>query len=324
MKLCFLLAAFLWSGPGMAHEVRPAYLELRETAAGEFSVLWKTPMLDEARLAIEPVFSGETAIVSPKVGRRAPGAAVQTWDIRAPALRGQSVGIAGLEGTMTDALVRIEFADGSAWTQRLTPGRPAATIPVKDSPFAVAGTYLKLGIEHILTGVDHLLFVLGLLILARERWRLLATVTAFTVAHSITLALATLGVVNVPQAPVEAVIALSIAFVALEILRSRDGKPGIAARSPWIVAFAFGLLHGFGFAGALSEVGLPPGHIPLALLFFNLGVEAGQLLFIAAVLGFAWLVRRARAQPPRWLELVTPYFIGTAAMFWMFQRIASF
>jgi hydrogenase/urease accessory protein HupE len=324
MKRFFLLAAFLWSGSGAAHEVRPAYLELRETAAGEFSVLWKTPMLGDARLAIEPVFSGETAILSPRVGRRAPDAAVQTWSIGAPALRGQSVGIAGLEGTMTDALVRIEFADGSAWTQRLTPGRPASLIPVQDAPFAVAGTYLKLGIEHILTGVDHLLFVLGLLILARERWRLLVTVTAFTLAHSVTLALAALGMVHVPQRPVEAIIALSIAFVAVEIVRGRQGKAGLAARSPWIVALAFGLLHGFGFAGALSEVGLPPDHIPLALLFFNLGVEAGQLLFIAAVLGFAWLVRHAVAQRPRWLDLVPPYFIGTAAMFWMFQRVASF
>jgi len=164
--------------------------------------------------------------------------------------------------------------------------------------------------------------VLGLLILAGKQWRrLLVTVTAFTVAHSITLALATLGVLSVPPAPVEAVIALSIAFVALEILRSRQGNPGIAARAPWIVAFAFGLLHGFGFAGALGEVGLPAGQIPLALLFFNLGVEAGQLAFIAAVAVLAWLARRLRA---RWFELVPPYVIGTVAMFWVFQRVASF
>jgi hypothetical protein len=324
MKHFFLLAAFLWSGLCAAHEVRPAYLELRETAAGEFSVLWKTPMLDDARLALDPAFSGELAQVSPKVSRRVPGAAIQTWAVRTSALRGQSLRIDGLEGTMTDALVRIEFADGSNWTHRLTPRQPAGTIPAHASRLAVAGTYLALGVEHILAGIDHLLFVLGLLMLARERWRLLGTVTAFTVAHSITLALATLGVVNVPQRPVEAAIALSIAFVALEILRTREGKPGIAARSPWIVAFAFGLLHGFGFAGALSEVGLPGAHIPLALLFFNLGVEAGQLLFIAAVLALAWLARRVTARQSRRLELVPPYFIGTAAMFWMFQRVASF
>jgi hypothetical protein len=231
------------------------------------------------------------------------------------------VRIDGLEGTMTDALVRVEFADGSAWTGRLTPGQPAATIPDKESALGVAGTYLWLGVEHILAGIDHLLFVLGLLLLARERWRLLWTVTAFTAAHSITLALATLGVVNAPQAPVEAVIALSIAFVAVEVLRARGGHPGVAARSPWIVAFSFGLLHGFGFAGALSEVGLPVGQIPLALAFFNIGVELGQLLFIAAVLGAAWLVRSMRT---RWLEPVPPYAIGIVAMFWMFQRVAAF
>ena len=321
-RFLFALAIAAWAGLCAAHEVRPAYLELRETAAGEFGVLWKTPMQGDARLALEPVFPAGAEAIMPKIGRRAADAAVQTWTVRVPALRGQALRIGGLEATMTDVLVRVEFVDGTSWTQRLTPRQPAAVVPPREAPLAVAGTYLKLGIEHILAGVDHLLFVLGLLILAGARWRrLLATVTAFTVAHSITLALAALGVVRVPQSPVEAVIALSIAFVAVEILRARAGNPGLAARSPWIVALAFGLLHGFGFAGALSEVGLPPGHIPLALLFFNLGVEGGQLLFIAAALGAAWLARGLRA---RWLELVPPYFIGTAAMFWMFQRVASF
>jgi hydrogenase/urease accessory protein HupE len=320
MSRAVLAAVLLWACLCAAHEVRPAYLELRETAPGEFGVLWKTPVQGDARLALDPVFSEVTSI-TPKVVRHVRDAAIQTWEIRTSRLRGQTVRIDGLEGTMTDALVRVEFADGSAWTGRLTPSQPAATIPDKESALAVAGTYLRLGVEHILAGIDHLLFVLGLLVLARSRWRLLATVTAFTAAHSITLALATLGVVNVSQAPVEAAIALSIAFVAVEILRTRQGHPGVAARSPWIVAFAFGLLHGFGFAGALSGVGLPPEQIPLALLFFNVGVEIGQLVFVAAVLGFGWLARCARG---RWLELVPPYAIGTIAMFWMFQRVAAF
>ncbi len=168
--------------------------------------------------------------------------------------------------------------------QRLTPQAPARQSLRQQSGWSVAGTYLSLGVEHILLGIDHLLFVLALLLITRGTWRLVKTVTAFTVAHSITLALATLGFVHVPQAPVEAVIALSIVFVAAEIVRVRNGRDGIAARAPWIVAFTFGLLHGFGFAGALARVGLPEGHIPLALLFFNVGVEVGQLLFIAAVL----------------------------------------
>lgn len=320
MKRAFLALLF-WSGVCAAHEVRPSYLELSETRPGEFSVLWKTPMQGDARLALEPRFSGPAEAVA-KAARRSADAAIQTWILRAPALRGQSLRIEGLESTMTDALVRVAFADGSVWTQRLTPHRPEAAIPLQAARFDVAATYLGLGVEHILTGVDHLLFVLGLLILAGGQWRrLLATVTAFTAAHSITLALATLGMVTVPQRPVEAAIALSIAFVAVEILRARRGDPGLAARAPWLVAFAFGLLHGFGFAGALSEVGLPAGQIPLALLFFNLGVEAGQLAFVAAVLVVAQLLRRIRSG---WLELVPPYVIGTVAMFWVFQRVASF
>ena len=272
----------MWSGLCAAHEVRPAYLELRETAAGEFSVLWKTPMLDDARLALDPAFSGEVAQSSAKVSRRVPGAAIQTWAVRTSSLRGQSLRIEGLEGTMTDALVRIEFADGSAWTQRLTPRQPAAAIPAKESPFAVAGTYLALGVEHILAGIDHLLFVLGLMMIVRQRWRLLLTVTAFTVAHSITLALATLGVVHVPSAPVEAVIALSIVFVAAEILRAREGKPGSRARAVArrrrVRAAARLRLRGRAERGRAAA-----RHVPLALLFFNLGVEAGQLRFVAVL-----------------------------------------
>jgi hydrogenase/urease accessory protein HupE len=324
-RCAFVLLALLVSPVAcLAHEVRPSFLELRETASGEFEVLWKTPMLGDRRLALEPEFSGDVTATSPVLTRTPPGAAVQTWTIRAPALRGQTLRIAGLEGTMTDALVHLEFTDGSTWTQRLTPHQPAAMIPAHESAFTVVALFLKLGVEHILTGIDHLLFVLALLIIARSRWRLLLTVTAFTVAHSITLALATLGFVHVPQRPVEAAIALSIAFVAAEIVRGRQGAAGVTARAPWIVAFAFGLLHGFGFAGALSEVGLPQGRIPLALLFFNLGVELGQLLFIAGALSLIAAIRRLPVRFPGWSELVPPYVIGSMSMFWMLQRIAAF
>ena len=308
-----------------AHEVRPAYLELREEQGGEFSVLWKTPMRGEMRLSLAPEFLGRTERLTPVALRDTGGAAVQTWRLRAvEPLRGQTLRIRGLEGTMTDALVRIEFADGSAWVKRLTPQEPAAAIPARQGGWAVAGEYLRLGVEHILGGVDHLLFVLALLLITRGFGRLVKTVTAFTVAHSITLALATLGLVHVPQRPVEAVIALSIVFVAAEIVHARRGREGMAARAPWMVAFTFGLLHGFGFAGALSEIGLPAGHIPLALFFFNVGVEVGQLLFIAAVLSLVALVRHLRLPLPGWAELVPPYAIGSVAMFWVLQRIAAF
>lgn len=329
MKLPYLLLLLLVVLPGVdtasAHEVRPAYLELREALPGEFDVLWKTPMQGELRLALSPEFSGRTENLSPVATRETNNAAVQTWRLKAiEPLRGQSLRIAGLEATMTDALVRSEFADGTSWTQRLTPSQPAAVIPVRQSALTVAGVYLGLGVEHILFGIDHLLFVLALLMITHGGWKLVKTVTAFTAAHSITLALATLGLVRVPQAPVEAVIALSIVFVAAEILHGRQGREGLTARAPWIVAFTFGLLHGFGFARALSEIGLPQGQIPAALLFFNVGVEAGQLIFIAAVLSLIAAFGRLRIPLPRWSEPVPAYAIGSVAMFWVIQRVAAF
>jgi hydrogenase/urease accessory protein HupE len=308
-----------------ADEVRPAYLELREEFPGEFAVLFKTPMRGSARLALDPVLSGHTERITPVATRTSGDAAVQTWKLRArDPLAGRQVRIAGLEGTVSDALVRIEFADGGSWAQRLTPQHPAATIPARESGWGVAGVYLRLGVEHILMGIDHLLFVLALLIIARTTWQLVQTVTAFTLAHSITLTLATLGFVHVPSKPVEAVIALSIVFVAAEIVHLRQGREGLAARLPWVVAFVFGLLHGFGFAGALNEVGLPQGHIPVALLFFNIGVELGQLLFVAAVLAALALVRSRWVRVPRPAELIAPYAIGSIAMFWTIERVAAF
>ncbi|ACP21962.1 conserved hypothetical protein (plasmid) [Sinorhizobium fredii NGR234] len=317
------LMPLLVAAAAFAHEVRPAYLELREQAPGEFAVMWKVPMRGEMRLALRPVFSGASKASLPTV-HIIPGAAIETWALNAPALRGQMLTIAGLEATMTDVLAHIEYLDGSAWTQRLTPSEPSTTIPVAESAMKVAGVYLVLGIEHILFGIDHLLFVFALLMLAHGIRPLVKTITAFTIAHSITLALATLGLVHVPQTPVEAVIALSIVFVAAEIIRRDQGYHGIAAQAPWFVAFGFGLLHGFGFAGALSETGLPTTHIPLALLFFNLGVEIGQLLFVAAVLALAAVARRVPLPLPTWGQRVPAYAIGSVAMFWTVQRLAMF
>ncbi|WP_210485724.1 HupE/UreJ family protein [Microvirga antarctica] len=315
----------LATSAALAHEVRPAYLEITEKAAGSFDVLFKTPMIGDRRLALSVEFSDQVKAETPVLSRTTDGAMVQTWRVHAQnGLGGEDVNIVGLQNTVSDALLRVAFADGRSFVQRLTPAVPRATIPAEQSSSGVAATYLWLGIEHILLGYDHLVFVLGLILLSSSTRRLVMAITAFTAAHSITLAAAVLGVVHVPPRPVEAMIALSIAFVALEIIRARQGHIGIAARFPWVVAFAFGLLHGFGFAGALSEIGIPEGHIPLALLFFNLGVEAGQLLFVAAVLASWTLLRRLRLPLPRWAALAPPYAIGSLAMFWMIQRVSTF
>jgi len=309
----------------LAHEVRPAYLDLKEESPGTFDVLFKTPMVGDLRLWLGVGFSGQVQSLTPVTSRTTGDALVQTWRIRASeGLAGHDVRIVGLENTISDALLRVEFADGRSWDQRLTPAAPAATVPAAQSGSGVAATYFSLGVEHILLGYDHLLFVLGLFLLTSTFRQMAGAITAFTAAHSITLAAATLGLVRVPPKPVEAIIALSIAFLAVEIVRERSGKAGIAARAPWIVAFAFGLLHGFGFAGALNEIGMPAGHIPIALFFFNVGVEAGQLLFVAAVMGLAAAVRSARLPLPSWATLVPPYLIGSLAMAWFVQRVFAF
>ena len=270
------------------------------------------------RLALAVSFSGNVEATTPVLSRVTDGAMIQTWEVRSPdALAGERVRIVGLENTISDALLRIDFADGRSWVQRLTPAAPEATVPAAQTSSGVAATFFHLGVEHILTGYDHLLFVLGLILITANLRQLVKSITAFTIAHSITLGAATLGLVHVPPKLVEAAIALSIAFLALEIVRARQGKASLAAQAPWLVAFTFGLLHGFGFAGALSEVGMPAGHIPTALLFFNIGVETGQLMFVAVVMGLAAVWRQVRLPLPSWAPLVPAYSIGTIAMFWM-------
>jgi hydrogenase/urease accessory protein HupE len=324
-RTLIVLALWLAVSAAFAHGLRTAYLDLREENPGEFSVFWKTQIVAGALTVLEPGFSGQIQITEPRVSRETANAIVQTWRLRAvEPLRGQTLHIEGLSTAMDDALVRLEFADGTTWVKRLTAAEPSALIPPAQSGWSVAWEYMQLGIEHILLGIDHLLFVLALLIITQGTLRLLKTVTAFTVAHSITLRLATLGLVHVPSKPVEAVIALSIVFVAIEIIHARRGRIGLTAKAPWVVAFTFGLLHGFGFAGALSELGVPSGHVPTALLFFNVGVELGQFAFIMVVLIFIKITQSLRSGLPHWTELVPPYVIGSVAMLWVLQRTASF
>lgn len=316
------LAALLASAAG-AHEVRPAYLALEETGPGLYEVLWKVPARGDATLGIQPRLPGHCRALSPPRLDLVAGAGVRRWtvDCGDSGLSRGTLVVAGLRATFVDVLVRITGRDGTNRSAVLRPSAPA--LALSDASVPGVAAYLGLGVEHILLGVDHLLFVLALLLLVEGRRRLLATVTAFTVAHSLTLAAATLGWVRVAQTPVEAVIALSIVFVAGEIAHERRGRRGWTRRAPWVVAFVFGLLHGLGFAGALREVGLPADAIPMALLLFNLGVEVGQLLFVAGVLGLAALASRLPVPLPSRLAWAPAYAIGGIAAFWTVERLAG-
>jgi hydrogenase/urease accessory protein HupE len=324
-RLCAaLLGLGVWTS-AFAHEVRPGYLELRQTGPETYDVLWKVPGQGNLQLGISPALPEDCETTA--LGRRdAAGAAIiERSTLRCPdGLVGRALAVAGLERTLTDVLVRVQRSDGTSQVARLTPSAPAFVVEAAPRWTGVATTYLQLGIEHILLGIDHLLFVLALILLVRSWRRLVGVITAFTVAHSITLAAATLGLVHVPPKPVEAAIALSIVFVASEIVHARQGRIGLTERWPWVIALLFGLLHGLGFAGALRELGLPETAIPIALLFFNLGVEIGQLAFVGVVLVVLALARRMPLSVPAWSWRIVPYGIGVVAMYWTMARVASF
>lgn len=328
--LLVLILLTVFSPSVFAHEVRPAYLELRQTGPETYDALWKVPGLgDDLRLGLYVELPVNCTNIAEPRGSMVNSAFTERWTVKcAGGISGGTVHIAGLSGTATDVLVRLERTDGGTQVTRLTPSAPSFVVEAAPSAPEVALTYLVLGVEHILFGIDHLLFVLALFILVKGTGRLIATVTAFTVAHSLTLAGATLGFVHVPGPQVEAGIALSIVFVAAEIVHKRQGRIGLTERFPWIVAFTFGLLHGFGFASALSEVGLPQSAIPVALLFFNVGVEIGQLFFIASIFAVTMLARQAAQRigvsQPAWVWRIPAYAIGGVSAFWVIQRISVF
>ena len=308
------------------HEIRPAYLEIKETGAGQYRVVWKRPVLGEVALRLDPRLPESCRDQDTPTRYVTPRSLIERRVIACGegGLAGQPIGIDGLEASITDALVRLEWLDGSSQVARLTPSATSLTVERAPQALEVARTYLLLGIEHILTGVDHLLFVSGLLLLVSGFGRLVKTISAFTLSHSVTLSLATLGFVNVPPAPVEAVIALSILFVACEIVKGPQAPMSLAQRKPWLVAFAFGLLHGLGFAGGLSEAGLPAGHIPLALALFSAGVEVGHFSFVAVTLASIAALRRWNLVSSAWAWRVPSYAIGGVAAFWVIQRISAF
>jgi hydrogenase/urease accessory protein HupE len=318
------ILAFLAAMPAaQAHESRPAYLEVKETGPGEYSVLWRTPVLAGQHLPVVLVLPDRVRDLRPPVVQELADSRVERhWIDAGPGgLAGQRIEFPGLQFTITDVLARVELLDGRSWTTIARPSAPWVEVTAAQSGWQVAGNYIVEGIRHILSGADHLLFVLGLLLIVRSGWTLVKTITAFTVAHSITLAAATLGYAQVPAPPVEAAIALSILFLGPEIVRRWRGETSFTIRNPWVVAFAFGLLHGFGFASALTSAGLPTSDVPLALLCFNVGVELGQLAFVGLVLILERAFQLMPVTWPGWVRVLPGYVVGTMGAFWFIQRM---
>ncbi|WP_331372386.1 HupE/UreJ family protein [Sinorhizobium chiapasense] len=324
--ICAVVTIFALVIPAAAHEIRPAYLQIDQTGPTRYSVMWRTPLLSGTRLPVVLQFPEGVRNLMEPAERALPDSLVERRVVETTSggLSGKRIEFTGLQATITDVLVRVHLLDGSVSTTLVRPSHPWIEIADGRGRLEVAKTFVVHGIEHILFGYDHLLFVLALILIARDWRALLLTVTAFTLAHSITLTLATLGFVDVPGPPVEATIAFSILLLACEIVRIDRGQPSLTARRPWLVAFAFGLLHGLGFAGALADLELPKGDIPLALLFFNVGVEIGQLLFIAAVIAIVAAVRRHATVNGRAAYLASTYAIGAMASFWFIERVAAF
>ena len=309
------------AAPARADELRPGYLELTQRDAARWDLIWKAPVLGGLATRSRPALPAFCKVTPGPVRlERAALVAIARLDCARPLDRA-SVGLAGMETSFTDALLRVAPLGRPVQAERLTPDRPMVTIKAVPDRWQVARTYALLGTQHILTGYDHLLFVVALVLLLARGWVVVRAATAFTVAHSLTLAGTTLGLFGLAQAPVEALIALSIVFLSVEIVKQTDGTPRLSEQIPWVVAFLFGLLHGFGFAGALREIGLPEGDIPMALLTFNLGVEAGQLVIIAACLGLIAVLRRFAQPALRPATVLATYGIGTIASFWFIERL---
>lgn len=310
-----------------AHDARPAYLEITQTGVDRYAVLWRTPVLSGMPLPVVLRMPAEARdVVPPKVQTLSDSLVERRLIDVAGGIAGKRIDFPGLQGTISDVLVRVKLGEGTPSTTLVRPSQSWIEIVPAVGSLSVAGAYVAHGVSHILLGFDHLLFVLALVLIVPSLRVLFWTITSFTLAHSITLGLATLGIVRIPAAPVEATIALSIVLLACEILRSRQGKIGLTRRWPWLVAFTFGLLHGFGFAGALAQIGLPQGDIPLALFAFNVGVEVGQLAFIAAVLAAIALWQRLPVPAPvaRHATGVVAIGIGVMASFWFVERVSVF
>ena len=325
LKRFLILLLFIFTFiNGWSHEIRPAYLQIIQTSETTYEVFWKVPRMGDQVPKIHPIFPPFFSVEELKNPNQTPTSAIYSYRISSQeTLQGNILTIYGLNKTLIDALVTITYLNGEKVTLMLQPDKDSTIIPGETSTSDVVKTYTLLGFEHILLGIDHLLFVLALILITKGRWKILKTITAFTIAHSITLSLAALGYVNFPTPPVEAVIALSIVFLAVEIINNLNGKQTITSKKPWLVAFTFGLLHGFGFAGALANIGLPQQDIPWALAFFNIGVELGQIAFVLVVLIFIRLLA-LKKKWPLFVKKVPAYAIGSLAAFWLVERVVGF
>jgi hypothetical protein len=322
----FLLLLLTSAFELLADEFRPALLELNERDGGWVDLTWKVPMRGDQVLALTPVLPEFFEQMGPGSARQVSGALLETrsYQTGQHTLNGVTLIIDGLSTIPIDVLLRVKLSDGTEHSAILRSGFNSFTIPDQVTRVDLAISYWRMGTIHILEGYDHLLFLLTLLLIVSGIWPLLKTVTAFTLAHSLTLAFATLGLLYIPPLPTEALISLSIVLLAVEVVRKNQGQFTLSERYPWLVAFTFGLVHGLGFAGALSEIGLPPGEVPLALLMFNVGVETGQVMFVIVVsLLLAWL-HRLNSHSALGLARATPYAIGGMAMFWTIQRVVLF
>jgi hydrogenase/urease accessory protein HupE len=329
--LVMLLGA-LTGAEARAHALEPGFLELSALDGDRWRATWRTPDVAGRPMPITAVLPETCTQRRPPELRFDGRAWAAAWIAECPGgLEGGRIGIEGLENTRTDTLVRYELKSGRAEAMRLTAGEPAFIVPAEPGVADILLSYGALGVDHILQGIDHLLFVFALLLLIPDARRLIGAVTAFTVAHSLSLAAAALGWIAVPAPPVEAAVALSIAFLAAELAQPPERRDRISMRWPWLVAFGFGLLHGLGFARALLEVGLPAGDVPLALFAFNVGVEIGQLFFIGVVVATGVLLRRLYPGLMAWAARpggpalgLTSHAMGVLAAFWVIQRVAAF
>lgn len=322
-----LIIAMLATAPAISHEVRPALLQLTGHGPGRYDVLWKQPMVGDLAVHLVPHLSGGAIDRPPDAQYAEPGFRIETWQVQGTPLDGQTVSVEGLSASVTDVLLRVSGPRARDLNTVLRPAAPRYVLDLSGPKGIAVSGYLRMGVEHILTGFDHLMFVFGLFLLVGTSWRLVKAITAFTCAHTITLGLAALDYIRFPSALIEALVALSIVFVACELLADPKGSERLAHRHPWAIAFAFGLLHGLAFASALADVGLPQGAAPQALLLFNLGVEIGQLSFIGAVIALAGLLRNMpgwRALQGRaWSRIAPAYLIGGFSAYWLIERIVA-